>query len=477
MNSSEIFSSELFWIGLFVLIFACHGYAYWAMTGNIKKEGFREGQHPAPPPSGVEGGKISEADKASIAAAEAAGIAAGGGTHLDAAKRAPIGGRASLAGDAAATVEAAAAEAPTCNSPEEKCREKYLAAYKETGCVGGVSDAVVDWWREKKNDSTVWKNMMSRCQKAAQPELEVGGTLSREELADSQIKCCGAAGCKPKKCTLLSTWPEKCAEPEDPLCGGETGGGGGGGGNIDANGFVETPSTPAPVQDIKDNKEVPEPEVQPRQTPIIPERIPDKPKEEGTPPIQIPGHKHNDHNGEQIKTIEEIRTIMGKMKEIMRSNNKVHKSKLTPEQYKLWQKAVGALKVRKKPKKKPQPISVNVDVTDSRELHYEMPGAPGIVSKPKSATSQVRDLLAKMNISEAVRKEMEDELGRMDGKVEGAPPQGGKKGGMAQKQAEKGQPAKFSELLKKSSSEQYVAYNEDDYGDFKKASQKKNEKK
>ena len=82
-----------------------------------------------------------------------------------------------------------------------------------------------------------------------------------------------------------------------------------------------------------------------------------------------------------------------------------------------------------------------------------------------------------MNISESVRKEMEDELGRMDGKVEGAPPQGGKKGGMAQKQAEKGQPAKFSELLKQSSSEQYVAYNEDDYGDFKKASQKKNQKK
>ena len=110
MNSSEIFSSELFWIGLFVLIFACHGYAYWAMTGNIKKEGFREGQHPTPPPSGVKGGGISEADKASIASAEAAGIAAGGGTHLDAAKRAPIGGRASLAGDAAATVEAAAAD-------------------------------------------------------------------------------------------------------------------------------------------------------------------------------------------------------------------------------------------------------------------------------------------------------------------------------------------------------------------------------
>ena len=71
---------------------------------------------------------------------------------------------------------------------------------------------------------------------------------------------------------------------------------------------------------------------------------------------------------------------------------------------------------------------------------------------------------------------MEDELGRMDGKVAGAPPKSSAPSGMAQKQAEKGQPAKFSELLKNSSSEQYVAYNEDDYGDFKKASQKKNEK-
>ena len=48
MNSSDIFSSQVFWIGLFVLIFACHGYAYWSMTKNIN-EGFREGQHNAPP--------------------------------------------------------------------------------------------------------------------------------------------------------------------------------------------------------------------------------------------------------------------------------------------------------------------------------------------------------------------------------------------------------------------------------------------
>ena len=131
---------------------------------------------------------------------------------------------------------------------------------------------------------------------------------------------------------------------------------------------------------------------------------------------------------------------------------------------------------RKKPKKKPQPISVNVDVTDSRELHYEMPGAPGIISKPKSATSQVRDLLAKMNVSEEARKEMEDELGRMDGNVAGAPPAQKSQGGMAEKQSSTGAPAKFSELLKNSSSKKYVAYNEDEYGDFEKAS-KKNEKK
>ena len=334
MNSSEIFSSNIFWIVLFLSLFACHGYIYYSLTGNVK-ENFREGQQPTKNLPV----KVSAADQASIASAKAAGIAVGGGTHVEAAARGPIGGARSFAGDATGE-EKKPPPPPTCNSPEEKCREKYMAAYKLTGCVGSVDDAVIDWWREKKNDSTVWKNMMGRCQKAAQPELEVGGSLSREELADSQIKCCGAAGCKPKKCTLLSTWPEKCSTPDDPLCGVEQGAGG----NIDSDGFIETPPTPAPVQDIKENTEVPAPEPQPRQTPVLPEVIPSKPKEETEPPIQIPGHKHSDHNKEQLKTVEDIRTILGKMKEIMKSNNKIHKSKLTPEQYKLWQKAVGALK-------------------------------------------------------------------------------------------------------------------------------------
>lgn len=445
MNSSKIFSSKIFWIILFLSLLACHGYFFFVLTNNVK-ENFREGQ-------------ISAVDKASISSAKAAGVGAGGGSWLDAAKKAPVGSRRSLANDAG---EEKKEEPPTCNSNDEKCREKYIAAYKSTGCVAGVDDAVIDWWREKKNDSTVWKNMMSRCQKANQPELEVGGTLSREELADSQIKCCGAAGCKPKKCTLLTSWPEKCSTPDDPQCGGEEGGGGG---NVDENGFIETPSAPAPVQDIKKNTEVPAPEPQPRQTPILPETIPNKPKEEAEPPIQIPGHKHNDHNKEQLKTVEDIRTILGKMKEIMKSNNKIHKSKLTPGQYKLWQKAVGALKINKKPKKNPQPISVNVDVTDSRELHYEMPGAPGIISTKKNTTDELRELLNKMSISKQARKEMEQELGKMDGKIEGAPE---KTQNFALKKAEQGNSVKFSELLK-SSSKKYVAYNEDDYGDFDKA--------
>ena len=79
MNSSDIFSSQVFWIGLFVLIFACHVYAYWSMTKNIN-EGFREGQHNAPP-LGAKKTNITASDRASIAAAEAAGIATGGGTH------------------------------------------------------------------------------------------------------------------------------------------------------------------------------------------------------------------------------------------------------------------------------------------------------------------------------------------------------------------------------------------------------------
>ena len=138
-------------------------------------------------------------------------------------------------------------------------------------------------------------------------------------------------------------------------------------------------------------------------------------------------------------------------------------------------KGCWSFKINKKPKKKPQPISVNVDVTDSRELHYEMPGAPGIISTKKNTTDELRDLLNKMSISEEARKEMKQELGKMDGKIEGGPSKNVQGSSLALKKAEQGKPAKFSELLK-GSSKKYVAYNEDDYGDFEKALKKEGKK-
>ena len=64
----------------------------------------------------------------------------------------------------------------------------------------------------------------------------------------------------------------------------------------------------------------------------------------------------------------------------------------------------------------------------------------------------------------------------MDGNVAGAPPAQKSQGGMAEKQSSTGAPAKFSELLKNSSSKKYVAYNEDEYGDFEKAPPSENSK-
>ena len=77
-----------------------------------------------------------------------------------------------------------------------------------------------------------------------------------------------------------------------------------------------------------------------------------------------------------MKVLTEIKGLIGLLRKKMDLKGRPpYQPRLTPQQYNLWLKAIGALKVRKKVKKKPQPISVNVDVTDSRVLEYEVPGA------------------------------------------------------------------------------------------------------
>ena len=93
---------------------------------------------------------------------------------------------------------------------KEKCSEKYTGAFKATGCVASVEPAVIDWWRERQEDGEIWKNMMTRCQKALQP----GKDLSKEELLGAQMQCCGAAGCKPEKCVLQNTWSVGCKKKD-----------------------------------------------------------------------------------------------------------------------------------------------------------------------------------------------------------------------------------------------------------------------
>jgi len=340
---------------------------------------------------------------------------------------------------------------------KKRCKEKYMGAFKATGCVADAEPAVLDWWRERQEDSEIWKNMLTRCQKALQPEKN----LSKKELLGGQMQCCGAAGCKPEKCILQNTWPVGCKE--NNLAG-------------SAGACPQNEEGPAPV--FRDKVQVQDLEEHPRLYPKLPESIPPIAKKEDAPPIQIPAHKHNTHDPEQNRLIQEIRNTINKMKERMNKDNKQPlKAQLTAEQYGLWKKAVGALKIAKQPKKQPQPISVNVDVTDSRELHYEMPGAPGAVGNVQN----LKALLQKMNISQSAKREMNQGLDKMKNGL-------GKKGDFHKKFDEKikgvnfsakkgGINAKFANLERKENKGSYVAYNEDDYGDFEKSKKKVDRKK
>ena len=478
-------SYAILWIVFLIFILGCHGYIYYTLTGNVL-EGFREGQ------VGLGG-----PDASPPAAAGPAPAAAGPGPALDgkgepvygqpnpdAPKGGPQGGGGGPKGGEDPKEEKHAAEAAVpgdsgggdgekvqCNDRGE-CRKKYMEAYKATGCVAYVEPAVLDKKKEKEEDSGIWKDMMNRCQKALQPNIEEGGELSKEQLLDSQNKCCGAAGCKPKSCVLQKEWTYRCAKDEDPLfC-------------PLAPGQIPVPAPAPVVAKVEDNSEVPAPDPQPRQTPIIPETIPVTPKEEdadgdlAAPPIQIPGHTHGEYDKEQSNILEDIRSVMAKMKEKMKeSNNKKNKAKLTPDQYLLWKKAVGAIRVPTKAKKKPQPISVNVDVKDSRELHYQMP--PQMGEGGGNQIDQLKDILGKMNLSEAAKKEIGKELGNV--KIEGGPAKADKevdgiekKGeSWSAKQANKSHSAKFAKLLKNAKQSKYVAYNEDNYGDLKKGQKEK----
>jgi hypothetical protein len=451
-------SYAILWIVFLIFVLSCHGYLYYTLTGNAL-EGFREGQtgvgepiyskpvpdapkgSPPPPGSPPPGAPVQRSQ---------APPAVGKAPPRPGGPRGPP-----PVNDKNPEVD----EKIVCNDNGE-CRKKYMEAYKATGCVGDVEPAVLDWWREKKEDSNIWKDMMNRCQKSLQPNIEDGGELTKEQLLDAQMKCCGGAGCKPKACALQTEWLYKC----------EKGGVGGPGGDSPfcpvPPGEIQVPAPAPVVASVEDNTEVPAPEPQPRQTPITPETIPETPKEEDTPPIQIPGHTHGAYDNEQSGLLEDIRNTISKMKEKMNeSNKKDNKTKLTPDQYLLWKKAVGAIKVPIKPKNKPQPISVNVDVTDSRELHYQMP------AQGDNNIDKLKDILGKMNLSEATKQEIGKELGNV--KIEGKKIEKKEDESWSAKQAHKSHSAKFSKLLKNAKQSKYVAYNEDDYGDLKKGQKEK----
>ena len=286
---------------------------------------------------------------------------------------------------------------------------KYIAAYKATGCTGKVNSEIINWWKEKKTDGEIWKDMMSRCQDS----LKKNG----------QDEC--AAGVT---CNLQTSWKKYTP--------------------INENSLLVAPPTEHPRQQLP-----------------LAEQIPSSIKKSG-PPIQIPAHTHNPHNEEQKTLIQNIRQTLNKMKEKIKRQNIEHKPSLTPEQYKLWKRAVGAIKLPKN-KRQTQPISVNVDVTDEREVHYEMAGAPGIVGKNK-----FKKLIKTMNLSDSARAEIMDELKKHE------QPSGVKRQGAATpppavdnsqltlqaKNATQSKSKQFNDLKQKATKSPYIAYNDEDYG-------------
>ena len=178
-------------------------------------------------------------------------------------------------------------------------------------------------------------------------------------------------------------------------------------------------------------------------------------------PTEISSHTHNKFNPEREETLQAIRKTIAKIKE--KVNTKDDKSYLTPEQYNVWKRVVNALKSPKPIGKTPQPINVNVDVKDSRELHYEVPGGgpgaiPSIVKKMNMG-NDMNNLLKKMKISPAAREEMEEAFKKY---------KPSELGGLQKP----GKAAKFQQLEKSS----FLAYNEDDYGDVDLDKMKKQKK-
>ena len=285
---------------------------------------------------------------------------------------------------------------------------KYVAAYKATGCTGKVNSEIINWWKEKKTDGEIWKDMMNRCQ---------------DSLKKNGEDECGAG----LTCNLQTLWGKY---------------------------------TP-----IHDNVMVAPPNEHPRQQLPLAEQIPSSIKKNG-PPIQIPAHTHNPPNKEQNTLILNIRQLLNKMKEKIKKDDIKHDPSLTPEQYKLWKKAVGAIKLPKK-KRQTQPISVNVDVTDEREVHYEMAGAPGIVGK-----NQLKKLIKTMNLSDSARAEIMDEMKKHEQqsgvKRQGAaappPAAGDSQPTLQAKNATQSKSKKFNDLKQKATKSPYIAYNDEDYG-------------
>ena len=182
-------------------------------------------------------------------------------------------------------------------------------------------------------------------------------------------------------------------------------------------------------------------------------------------PTEISSHTHNKFNPEREEILQAIRKTIAKIKEKINTND--DKSILTPEQYNVWKRTVNALKDPKPIGKTPQPISVNVDVKDSRELHYEVPGGgpgaiPSIVKKMNNKDLQMDNMnkiLKQLKITPAAREEMEEALKKY---------KPSELGGLQKP----GKAAKFQQLEKSS----FLAYNEDDYGDVDLDKMKKQKK-
>jgi hypothetical protein len=394
----------------------------------------------------------------------------------------------------------------TCKKDPGMCKGKFLQAYKATGCDAAPTTAVIDWWREKKDDSDIWKNMLTRCQKS-QKCL----TCKTDTDKKAAIKECRISGIPAKTCKLQTGWPKTCTE----VASAKKSGGAAGCPTIPIPSSIKAAETKPKKKKKKEKK----PLVCPTESPEKPGDIPQPRKRGPQCPVkwQIPGHRHNVYDPERMKVLTEIKGLMGLLRKKMDLKGRPpYQTRLTPEQYKLWLKAIGALKVRKKIKKKPQPISVNVDVTDSRVLEYEVPSAlislPGTevtgknqLDRKRAAAKRLKKLLQSLNLNPETRDQVKKALDDYDGlKSERSLPKGegekdkkgkdkrgrGKGGGEGggeggkdgtrpgrseeedrrneMRKHKSSQPAKFQDLLKAVQKNPYLAYNEDDYGDITK---------